>query len=155
MGQDQPKVIIWTHFDRLKAPMLHTKAQGHWPFGSGEEDFLRVLTIYGRGGMWLPHLRPPPPTHGGTTWNLASIGPVVSEKKIFENGGRTDDDQRTDDVACLYYILCKIYLEIFYVLLSFFFHHPSVTLSKFKLQRRELYTRHNIPWNYRNHPSNR
>ena len=32
--------------------MLHTKAQGHWPFGSVEEYFLRVLTIhvYGRGG---------------------------------------------------------------------------------------------------------
>ena len=33
-GQDQPKVIIWTNFDGTKAPMLHTKAQGHWPFGS-------------------------------------------------------------------------------------------------------------------------
>ena len=29
--------------------MLHTKPQGHWPFGSGE-DFLRVFTIYGCGG---------------------------------------------------------------------------------------------------------
>ena len=29
--------------------MLHTKSQGHRPFGSGEEDFLRVFTIYGRG----------------------------------------------------------------------------------------------------------
>ena len=32
-----------------------------------------------------------PPTHGGSTWNLASIDPAVLEKKIFENGGRTDD----------------------------------------------------------------
>ena len=30
--------------------MLHTKVQGHWHFGSVEEDFLRVFTIYGRGG---------------------------------------------------------------------------------------------------------
>ena len=30
--------------------MLHTKSQGHRPSGSGEEDFLRVFTIYGRGG---------------------------------------------------------------------------------------------------------
>ena len=30
--------------------MLHTKSQGHRPPGSGEEDFLRVFTIYGRGG---------------------------------------------------------------------------------------------------------
>ena len=30
--------------------MLHTKSQGHWPSGSGEEDFKRVFTIYGHGG---------------------------------------------------------------------------------------------------------
>ena len=30
--------------------MLHTKSQGDRPSGSGEEDFLRVFTIYGRGG---------------------------------------------------------------------------------------------------------
>ena len=30
--------------------MLHTKSQGHRPSGSGEEDFLKVFTIYGRGG---------------------------------------------------------------------------------------------------------
>ena len=30
--------------------MLHTKSQGHWPFGSREEDILRVSTIYGHGG---------------------------------------------------------------------------------------------------------
>ena len=30
--------------------MLHTKSQGHRPSGSGEEDFLRVFTIYGHGG---------------------------------------------------------------------------------------------------------
>ena len=29
--------------------MLHTKSQGHCPSGSGEEDFSRVFTIYGRG----------------------------------------------------------------------------------------------------------
>ena len=30
--------------------MLYTKSQGHRPSGSGEEDFLKVFTIYGRGG---------------------------------------------------------------------------------------------------------
>ena len=30
--------------------MLHTKFCGNWPAASGEEDFLRVFTIYGRGG---------------------------------------------------------------------------------------------------------
>ena len=29
--------------------MQHTKPQGHWPFGSGEEEFWRVFTIYGHG----------------------------------------------------------------------------------------------------------
>ena len=29
--------------------MLHTKFRGNWPAGSGE-DFLRVFTMYGRGG---------------------------------------------------------------------------------------------------------
>ena len=30
--------------------MLHTKLPGNRPPGSGEEDFLRVFTIYGHGG---------------------------------------------------------------------------------------------------------
>ena len=30
--------------------MLHTKFRGNRPAGSGVEDFLRVFTIYGRGG---------------------------------------------------------------------------------------------------------
>ena len=46
------------------------------------------------------------PSHWGSTWNLASIGPAVLEKKIFENGGRTDNGrQQTDDRASLYYKL--------------------------------------------------
>ena len=30
--------------------MLHTEFRGNRPAGFGEEDFLRVFTIYGRGG---------------------------------------------------------------------------------------------------------
>ena len=30
--------------------MLYTKYRANRPAGSGEEDFLRVFTIYGRGG---------------------------------------------------------------------------------------------------------
>ena len=30
--------------------MLHTKFQGNRPIGSGEEDFLNVITICGHGG---------------------------------------------------------------------------------------------------------
>ena len=29
--------------------MLHTKPQGHWPFGSRVEDIERVFTLYGHG----------------------------------------------------------------------------------------------------------
>ena len=29
--------------------MLHTKFRGNQPAGSGEEDFLKVFTIYGHG----------------------------------------------------------------------------------------------------------
>ena len=34
----------------LQHPVLHTKFQGHQPFGSGE-DFLKVFTIYGHDGF--------------------------------------------------------------------------------------------------------
>ena len=39
--------------------MLHAKFQDHRTSGSGEEDFLKVFTIYGRGG----HL-------GHETWTI-------------------------------------------------------------------------------------
>ena len=29
---------------------VHIKFQGHWSVGSGEEDSLKVFTIYGHGG---------------------------------------------------------------------------------------------------------
>ena len=50
IGQGQPRVIIWTNYDVLESPMLHTKFRENRPAGSGEEDFWRVFTIYGRGG---------------------------------------------------------------------------------------------------------
>ena len=31
--------------------MLHTKFQGHWSVGSGDEAFFNVCTIYGHGGL--------------------------------------------------------------------------------------------------------
>ena len=70
--------------------MLHTKPQGHWPFGSGEEDFLRVFTIYGHGShlgcvTQMLRINFRSPTHGGSISNLPSIGPAVLDKKIFEN----------------------------------------------------------------------
>ena len=49
VGQGQSRIIIWINLLGPTSPMLHTKSQGHLPFGSGE-DFLRVYTIYGNGG---------------------------------------------------------------------------------------------------------
>ena len=55
IGQGQPTVIISTNLVVLLHPMLHTKFQGHQPFGSGEEDFLRFLAYMGMAAilvMW-------------------------------------------------------------------------------------------------------
>ena len=41
--------------------MLHSKFRENRPIGSGEEDFLRVFTIYGRGGH-LGHVTQMPRT---------------------------------------------------------------------------------------------
>ena len=68
------------------------------------EGFLLYMGVAAILVMW-PRPRKQtsvPPTHGGSTWNLASIGPAVLEKKIFENGGWTTDGWM-DDGACLYY----------------------------------------------------
>ena len=46
IGQGQPRVIIWTNYDGLESPMLHTKFRGNRSTGSREEDFRRVFTIY-------------------------------------------------------------------------------------------------------------
>ena len=69
--------------------MLYTKIQGHQPFGSGEEDFLRFLPYIGMAAILV--MWPGPfeqtfvyPSPEGSTWNLASIGPVVFEE-MFEN----------------------------------------------------------------------
>ena len=43
-------VIIYINYDEQESLMLHTKFRENRPAGFGEEDFLRVFTIYGRGG---------------------------------------------------------------------------------------------------------
>ena len=55
MGQGQPRVINWTTLVVLPYTMLHTKFQGHWSIGSGEEDYLRFLPYMGMAAtlvMW-------------------------------------------------------------------------------------------------------
>ena len=69
--------------------MLHTKFRGNRPAGPGVKDFLRVFTIYGRGGH-LDHVTSimssdfhflvPESFHK----NLVQIGTVVPEKILFE-----------------------------------------------------------------------
>ena len=69
--------------------MLHTKFRGNRSAGSGEEDFLKVFTIYGHGGH-LGHVTSimssdfhylvPESFHK----NLVQIGEVVSEKIRFD-----------------------------------------------------------------------
>ena len=100
IGQGQPIVIIWTNLVVLEHEMLHTKIQGHRPFGSGEEDFfLRFLPYTGMKAslvMW-----PWPfeqtfvlPSQGGSILNLTLIGSVVSEEKMFKECGRQTTDDR-------------------------------------------------------------
>ena len=69
--------------------MLHTKFRGNQPAGSGE-DFLRVFTIYGRGGH-LSHVTSIMSSDfhflkyvKAFIQNLVQIGTVVSEKIQFE-----------------------------------------------------------------------
>ena len=69
--------------------MQHTKFHGNQPAGSGEEDFLRVFTIYGHGDP-LGHVTSimssdfyflvPESFHK----KMVQIGKVVSEKIRFE-----------------------------------------------------------------------
>ena len=78
--------------------MPYTKFHGNWQTRSGE-GFLRVFTIYGPGSH-LDHVTQMsrtesfvPPTHGGSTQNLALNGQAVWEK-MFEiaNGRRLTND---------------------------------------------------------------
>ena len=112
MGQGQLRVIIWTTLVVLPYTMLHTKFQGHWSIGSGEEDFLRFLPYMGMAAMLVMWPRSFeqlffPKGPGGCIWNLVAISPVVSEEKSFEivDGRRTDGRRTTDNGACLYYKL--------------------------------------------------
>ena len=62
------------------------------------EGFLPYMGVAAILVMWprCPEQTFVPPTHGGSTWNLASIGSAVLEKKSFENGGRTTDGRTTE-----------------------------------------------------------
>ena len=70
--------------------MLNTEFRENWPAGSGEEDFLRVFTIYGHGSH-LGHVTRIMLTNfhflvylKAFIQNLVQNGPVVSKKIRFE-----------------------------------------------------------------------
>ena len=79
--------------------MLHTKLLGNRPAGSVGEGFLRVFTIYERGGhlghvTQMPRTTFAPHTQGGSTENMTLIGQTVSEKKTFKHYGRWTDGRK-------------------------------------------------------------
>ena len=51
MGQDQPRAIIWISLVVLEHKVLHTKFQGHRPFGSGEEYVFMFLPYMGMAAI--------------------------------------------------------------------------------------------------------
>ena len=74
-----------------KSPMLQTKPQGHWAFGSGEEEFWRVFTIY-RHDSHFGHVTRTIDTyllsHEVSIWNFVFFGPAALEQnqyKIFKS----------------------------------------------------------------------
>ena len=74
----------------LEYVMLYTKFQGHWPFYSREKYLLWFLPYMGMVAifvMWPGSFETAfvPPSQGGSTWNLASIGLVVIVEKKFKN----------------------------------------------------------------------
>ena len=84
--------------------MLQTKPQGHWPVGSGEEDFWSVFNIYGRGG----HL-----CHVSQTLRLNIRSPIPLRlhmkfglwlaQRFWRRRSLKMVDGRTDDGVWLYY----------------------------------------------------
>ena len=96
IGQGQPRVIIWTNYDGLESPMLHTKFHGNRSAGSGEEDFWRVFTIYGHGGhlghvTWISFPLPKEAPHKIWLW-LAKQFQRRRCLKMWTDGRTTDTE---------------------------------------------------------------
>ena len=146
MSQGQPRVIIWTTLVVLLYTMLHTKFQGHWFIGSGEENFLRFLPYMGMVAILVMWPKPFeqllfPKGPGGCIWNLVAIGPVVSEEKSFEIvDRRRTTDGRTDDGACLYFKLPRglrlRWAKKAIIYISTAFSQSTVFQSKFSRARK-------------------
>ena len=87
--------------------MLYTKFQGHQ-----RRRFLKGF--YPKWAWWPPwshdqdHV---PPSHGGSIWNLALIGPVVSEKMFEECWRQTDNEDDRRMTECAYTISSPMSLK--------------------------------------------
>ena len=88
--------------------MLHTKFRENRPAGSGEEDFLRVFTIYGHGGH-LGHVTQMPRTKYRSPYpRRLHIKFGLSDQRFWRrrrlklfttDGRRTDDGRRRTDAG--------------------------------------------------------
>ena len=68
--------------------MLHTKFRENWSTGSGEEDFLKVFTIYGHGG----HL-------GHVSWTIyANFGSPFPRRRHIKFGFDWPSGFRGEDI---------------------------------------------------------
>ena len=75
--------------------------------------FFKIFTIYGHGGhighvtqtIWTNFHSPIPLSHGGATWNLASIGLEVSKEKKLENVNLSDHEWRSIDLWYSYRLM--------------------------------------------------
>ena len=80
--------------------MLHIKFRGNRPAGSGEEDFLRDFTIYGRGGhvTQMPRInfRPPFPSRLHIKFGFDRPSGFL-EVDVCALCTTDDDDGRTPD----------------------------------------------------------
>ena len=102
--QGQPRIITWTNFEGSKSLMLYTKFEGHRPAGFGEDFFKGFKHTWAWRPFWsnnLDHLNKLlfPTSQWDSTWNLALIGPVVSEEMFEECRRWTDDDERKTEPA--------------------------------------------------------
>ena len=104
-GQGQPRGIIWTNLVVFEYSMLHTKCQGHRPFGSREEHFWRFLPYMDMAAilvMWPFEQAFVPPSQGGYLWNLASNGLVVIEEKFKKIESEWTWSKSTNDLDFWY-----------------------------------------------------
>ena len=78
------------------------------------KGFLNVFTIYVRMAailvMWPGSLQPAfvPPSQGGSTWNLASIGLVVIEEKVLNYWSERFGPRSMNDL-----VLIKLHVRIY------------------------------------------